>query len=310
MATSKEERRGRRPSAAGAIEPSRGAPSRKPEALGPGLYLVATPIGNARDITLRALDVLGDCDAILCEDTRRTAKLLALHGIRKTLISYHEHNAEAMRPKALARLQSGERLALVSDAGTPLISDPGFKLVRAALHEGLHVTALPGASAVLAALELSGLPCERFAFFGFLPSKEAQRRAVLREFASLAMTLVFFESPRRLAPTLRTLAELYPGRAAAVARELTKLFEEVRRGPIEDLARHYRDSGAPKGEVVLLVGPPVRSPLAPEDVDRLLKERLEQAPLKEAVARLAGETGLPRRTLYSRALALRAGRTP
>lgn len=289
-----------------ADEPSPAHRPSKPQALSPGLYLVATPIGHARDITLRALDALGQCDAILCEDTRRTAKLLAIHGIRKPLLSYHEHNAATMRPKVLGRLRAGEAIVLVSDAGTPLISDPGYKLVRAALAEGHAVTALPGPSAVLAALSLAALPCERFLFAGFLPSRRGARRKTLRELAAVPATLVFFESPRRLADSLADMAELMPGRAAAVARELTKAFEEVRRGAIEALARAYREAAVPKGEVVVLLGPPVAAAPEAHALDVRLKARLAAEPLKQAVAQLAAETGLSRRTLYARALALKA----
>ena len=221
-----------------------------------GLGLVATPIGNAADITLRALAALRAADAILCEDTRVSAKLLARHGIRRPLVAYHEHNAERMRPKILERLRRGESLTLISDAGTPLVSDPGYKLVQDALAAGLPVTAMPGPSAAIAALVLSGLPPDRFFFAGFLPPKSAQRRQALGELAAVPATLIVYESAKRLPATLADMAAVLGARPAAVARELTKLFEEVRRDDLAALAAHYAAAGPPLGEVVVVVGPP------------------------------------------------------
>ena len=237
-------------------------------ALAPGLHLVATPIGNLGDITLRALWVLRDADRILCEDTRVTARLLAHFGIDKPLDAYHDHNAERVRPAVLDALRRGEKLALVSDAGTPLVSDPGFKLVRAALAEDLPVTAAPGPSAALTALILSGLPPDRFLFAGFLPPRSAARRRALVQWAALEATLIFFEGPSRLAASLADMAETLGTREAAVARELTKRHEEIRRGPLDALARHYRDSGPPRGEAVIVIGPPEAAPVPAERTNR------------------------------------------
>jgi len=222
----------------------------------PGLYLVATPIGNLGDVTLRGLALLRGVDRIFCEDTRVTARLLARYGITTPLDLYHDHNAEQARPAILAALRRGARIALVSDAGTPLVSDPGYKLVRAAIAENLPVTMAPGPSAALAALTLSGLPPDVFLFAGFLPPRRAARRRVLERWSGLAATLVFFEAATRLAACLADMADLLGDRPAAVARELTKLYEEIRRGRLADLAAHYRDAGAPRVEVVIVVCAP------------------------------------------------------
>jgi 16S rRNA (cytidine1402-2'-O)-methyltransferase len=275
-----------------------------------GLHVVATPIGNAEDVTLRALRTLGDVAVIACEDTRVTAKLLARHGIATPLVSYRDHNAERMRPKLLERLRRGEAVALVSDAGTPLISDPGFKLVRAAVAEGIPVTTLPGPSAPLAALVLSGLPSDRFLFAGFLPAKETGRRRDLAELANVPATLIFFESATRLAAALADMASVLGDRDAVAAREITKLYEEVRRGTLAELAAHYRDAGAPRGEVVVVVAPPSSRPapeLTAEALDRRLAVALAEMSVRDASAAVAAATGLPRRDVYARALAL-AGR--
>jgi 16S rRNA (cytidine1402-2'-O)-methyltransferase len=273
-----------------------------------GLVIVATPIGNRHDITLRALALLASVDLIACEDTRVTGKLLALHGIRAPLQAYHEHNAASVRPVLLARLAKGERIALVSDAGTPLVSDPGYKLVRAVIEAGIPVGVAPGPSAVLAALVLSGLPSDRFFFAGFLPPREAARRSALTELAPIRASLIFFEAPSRLAAALADMAAILGDRDAAVARELTKLFEEVRRDRLPALAAHYRDAGPPKGELVVTVGPPaaVEAPAA-ADLDEQLRAALAAHSLRDAVAAVAGATGLPRRAVYRRALALTGG---
>jgi 16S rRNA (cytidine1402-2'-O)-methyltransferase len=272
----------------------------------PGLYLVATPIGHAQDLTFRARDLLGRVDAVACEDTRVTAKLLTLHGIRVPLLPYHEHNAERMRPLLLERLRSGEAIALVSDAGTPLISDPGYRLVREAVAEGLPVTSLPGASAVLTALILSGLPPNRFLFAGFLPPKPTARRAALAELTSVPATLVWFETGPRLAASLSDAADILGDRSAAMARELTKLHEEVRRDNLGALARYYAAAGAPKGEIVVVVGPPLPAPVADAaEVESRLRVALESTSVREAAAIVAAGTGLPRRQIYALALALK-----
>jgi 16S rRNA (cytidine1402-2'-O)-methyltransferase len=274
-------------------------------ALAPGLHLVATPIGNLGDITLRALWVLRGVDRILCEDTRVTARLLARFGIDKPLLPYHDHNADRVRPAILEALRRGERLALVADAGTPLVSDPGFKLVRAALAEDLPVTAAPGPSAALTALILSGLPPDIFLFAGFLAPRSAARRRVLANWRDLAATLIFFEGPSRLAAALADMALILGERSAAVARELTKRHEDIRRGRLGALAEHYRSAGAPRGEAVIVVGPPeAAAPAAVIDIDSRLRALLAEHSLRDAVAQLAAETGIARKTLYERALAV------
>jgi 16S rRNA (cytidine1402-2'-O)-methyltransferase len=267
-----------------------------------GLYLVATPIGNLRDITVRALEVLAAADLIACEDTRVTRKLLDHYGIASPLTSYHEHNAAHVRPKLIARLGEGAAVALVSDAGTPLVSDPGYKLVREAWAAGATVTALPGASAAVAALTLSGLPTDRFFFEGFLPAKEAARRARIAELKRIPATLVLFETGPRIAGSLADLAAGLGPREGALCRELTKLHEEVRRGDLTTLAREAAQAGEPRGEMVIIVAPPERQSEA-IDLDALLRQALERVSVKEAVAEIAAVTGRPRREVYQRALA-------
>jgi 16S rRNA (cytidine1402-2'-O)-methyltransferase len=259
---------------------------------------------------LRALEALRAADIIACEDTRVTAKLLAIHGIERPLLAYHEHNAARMRPRLIERLTRGACVALVSDAGTPLVSDPGYKLVRAAIDAGLAVSALPGPSAVLTALLLSGLPSDRFLFAGFLPAKSAARRSSLAEIARVPATLVLFESANRLADSLADMAAALGPRPAAVARELTKMFEEVRRGALPELAAHYAEAGAPKGEVVVVVGPPAEEAAADDAaIDAALADAMGSMSLRDAAASVAAATGRPRRDVYARALAL-AGRAP
>ncbi|NWH09169.1 MAG: 16S rRNA (cytidine(1402)-2'-O)-methyltransferase [Alphaproteobacteria bacterium] len=279
-------------------------PHDSPKPFAPGLYLVSTPIGHARDITLRALDLLRTCDLIVAEDTRVTAKLLSLHGISKPMQIFNDHNAPKALPPLLARLKDGAVVGLVSDAGTPLISDPGFRLARAAIEAGVPVIPLPGPSALLAALVASNLPVDRFAFLGFLPPKAASRRAALIQWRDWPLTLVFYEAPQRLADTLATMTEVLGPREAVIARELTKRHEEFRRARLDDLAREY--AGAPPlGEIVLIVGPPLADAKAPAiDLDTALRGALKEASLKEAVARVAAETGLPRKEVYARALHL------
>ena len=277
--------------------------------LPPGLYLVATPIGNLADITVRALDVLRACDVIMCEDRRATARLLQHYAITTPTQSYHDHSAASVRKGIIERLRDGARIALVSDAGTPLISDPGYKLVRMAVAEGLHVSALPGACAPVMALSLSGLPTDRFFFAGFLPPRQSARKAQLRQLAAVPGTLIFFESPRRLAGCLADMAEIFGDRPAAVARELSKLFEEVVRGSLPTLAERYAEDGPPKGEIVILIGASEevsqqQSEALASDLDSRLQAELAQYRLKEAVARVTADTGLPRKQVYARALAL------
>jgi 16S rRNA (cytidine1402-2'-O)-methyltransferase len=266
---------------------------------------VATPIGNIQDITLRALDILARVDVIACEDTRVSAKLLQRHGIEAPLLPYHEHNAERMRPMLLGRVAQGQAVALISDAGTPLVSDPGFKLVRQAIAERLRIQMLPGASAPIAALVLSGLPSDRFLFGGFLDSKTIARRRDLAELSTVRATLIFFESAQRLAASLGDMAAELGDRPAAVARELTKLYEEVRHGTLSELARHYTEAGPPKGEIVVVIGPPLPAVAASaEDLDASLKAALAHLSLRDAASEVAEALGLKRRDVYARALTL------
>jgi len=270
----------------------------------PGLYLVATPIGNLQDITLRALDILKLSDLVVCEDTRVTAKLLSHYGIEKPTLSYNDHNGEERRPKILAALAAGKRVALVSDAGTPLISDPGYKLVRMAQAAGYYVTSIPGASSVLAGLLLSGLPTDRFFFAGFLPAKQEACRKAIRELGKIPATLVIFEAARRLPETLTLLSEELGEREAAITRELTKRFEESQRGVLSGLAMHYDKEGAPKGEVVLVVAPPGKEESA-VDIEAELKILLATYSVKEAAALLAKQSGQSRNEVYALALRLK-----
>ncbi|WP_293800782.1 16S rRNA (cytidine(1402)-2'-O)-methyltransferase [uncultured Bosea sp.] len=276
------------------------------EPLAPGLHIVATPIGNLRDISFRALATLAAADAILAEDTRTSKTLLAHYGISTPLLPYHEHNAAQMRPKVLAKLRDGGKLALISDAGTPLVSDPGYKLVAELVAEGLAVTGIPGPSAVLAALVLAGLPTDRFFFEGFLPPKSGGRRTRLTELAAIPGTLVFFESPRRLAEMLADAAAVLGARPGAVARELTKFYETVRRGTLPELAAHYEREEEARGEIVVIIGPPGAADLVTSDgaIDERLRAAMAKVSLKEAVAQVAAETGQPRRKVYARALEL------
>ncbi|MDB5479076.1 MAG: tetrapyrrole methylase [Caulobacteraceae bacterium] len=275
-----------------------------PNLLVPGLYLVATPIGNLRDITLRALDVLAGADVILCEDTRVGGKLLAAHGIKGRLERYDEHAAERVRPKALAALAGGGILALISDAGTPLISDPGYRLVKEAVAQGSAVFPVPGPSAALAALTVAGLPTDRFLFAGFPPSRSAGRRALFAELAPIRATLVFYEGGPRLAASLADMAAVFGAREAAVARELTKLHETVIRGPLADLAADPRLI-APKGEIVVVVGPCAEPVASADEADAALAEAAARVGPARAASEVAKALGLSRRELYARALALK-----
>ena len=270
----------------------------------PGLYIIATPIGNLKDITLRALEVLQAADLIACEDTRVTAKLLTHYGIDAATISYNDHNGEARRPQILNALAQGKIVALVSDAGTPLISDPGYKLVQAVQAEGHYITALPGASSVMVALCLAGLPTDRFFFAGFLPAKEEACKKELHALSTIPATLIFFESNRRTSDTLALMAAVWGERHAAVTRELTKLFEETRRGTLTELAAHYANAGDPKGEVVILVSPPGEEALSAEDIEAKLTLLLATHSVKEAATIMAEQTGQPRKDMYSIALKL------
>ncbi|WP_425356495.1 16S rRNA (cytidine(1402)-2'-O)-methyltransferase [Zhengella mangrovi] len=271
-----------------------------------GLHLVATPIGNLSDITVRALEVLAGADTVACEDTRTTRVLLNRYGIRARTTAYHEHNAASAGPKLVGAMAQGQSVALVSDAGTPLLSDPGYRLVEEVLAAGLPVVPIPGASALLAALTASGLPTDAFFFAGFLPVKDGQRRTRLDALKAIPGTLVFYESPRRLAASLSAMADVFGDRPAAVARELTKAFEEVRRDTLDTLRDHYADAGAPKGEIVVCVAPPSAAAVPAEaDVDALLRELAETLPASRAAAQAARQTGLAKSDLFARIVALK-----
>jgi len=278
-----------------------------------GLHVVATPIGNLGDITLRALQTLAGADAVLAEDTRHTGRLLQHFGIRRPLIAYHEHNAARMRPRILERLAAGEALALVSDAGTPVVSDPGMKLVRAAIEAGHAVHAVPGPSAAVAALSVSGLPSDRFLFAGFPPPKRAARQRWLKDLSAVPATLILYESPHRLADSLADMAEVLGAREAMVARELTKLHEELLRGTLPELAREVAGRESVKGEITLVIGPPVEGEAsssvtedeAEADMEAALKEALETMPASRAAKEIARRFNRPRREIYELALRLK-----
>jgi 16S rRNA (cytidine1402-2'-O)-methyltransferase len=273
--------------------------------LAPGLHLVATPIGNLADMTLRALSVLARADVIYCEDTRHSRTLTGHYGITTPLKPYHEHNADAARPDMMRALGEGKSLALISDAGTPLVSDPGFKLVRDALSAGHLVTSLPGPSAVLAALAQSGLPTDTFLFGGFLPTKQGARQSRLRELAAVPATLIFFEAPGRIQETLTEMAFIFPGRALAIARELTKMHEEVVGGSAEELVA-WAGRAAPRGEFVVLVAPPVDGAEATDDVVQShLRTALKDLSLRDAVKAVSEGLSLPRSRVYELAIAMK-----
>jgi 16S rRNA (cytidine1402-2'-O)-methyltransferase len=274
------------------------------QALPSGLYLVATPIGNLADITVRALATLAKADVIYCEDTRHSRTLLSHYAIGRPLRPYHEHNAERERPRVLAELAAGKAVALISDAGTPLVSDPGYKLVRDCLEHGHGVVSLPGPSALLAALGSAGLPTDTFLFAGFLPAKQGARRARLAELQQMPATLVFFEAPTRLAEALADIAAVLGERESAVARELTKLHEEVRRGSPSELAA-WAARETPKGEMVVLVGPPGRREIADEEIAARLQPMLEQMSLSEAAKAVADMLGVAKSRAYDVGLALK-----
>ena len=272
--------------------------------LAPGLYIVATPIGNLGDITTRAVATLKACDGVACEDTRVTGKLLKHLGISKPLWRYNDHSEDRDRERLIASMET-RAVCLVSDAGTPLVSDPGYRLVKDAREAGVAVTSLPGACAAIAGLTLSGLPNDRFLFAGFLPAKDKARRDALEEVGAVQATLVFYETGPRLARTLAVLAEMWPDRTVVVARELTKLHEEVRRGLPAGLHAYY-EAHPPKGEIVLLIGPPVAPDPALLDSDALLLEALRSAKPSRAAGEVAKATGRDRKQLYARALELKA----
>ena len=282
-------------------------PPPKDVPLAPGLYIVSTPIGNLRDMTLRAVDVLAAADLVLAEDTRVSGKLLSAFGLKNKLERYDEHAAERVRPRVLQLLAKGGRVALVSDAGTPLISDPGYRLVREAVQQGAAVIPIPGASSVMAALAVAGLPTDRFLFAGFPPSKSAGRRTLFAELAPIRSTLIFFEGGSRLAASLADMAAVFGPREAMVGRELTKLYETCIRGPLDVLAADPA-LATPKGEMVVVVGPGAQVASSPADADAALADALIRLGPAEAASEVAGALGLNRRELYRRALALKGVR--
>lgn len=269
----------------------------------PALYLVATPIGNLRDVTLRALDVLQASDVILCEDTRVSGKFLKAYGIKKPLKTYHDHSTEKDRAEILKILGEGKCVALISDAGMPLIADPGYKLVEAVRAQGLPVYAIPGANAPLMALQLSGLPSDAFSFHGFLPPKQKARQDALEALKGRKETLIFFETAPRLLKSLQDIAGVYGEINCVVARELTKKFEEVRSGSARDLISYFEDNTL-KGEIVLLIGPSEQD-MSEDDIDAQLKKMLKEMSVKESVATLVDATGLPKKMIYNKALELK-----
>jgi 16S rRNA (cytidine1402-2'-O)-methyltransferase len=272
--------------------------------LAAGLYLVSTPIGNLTDISLRALFALASADMAVCEDTRHSRKLLSAYGIRRRLETYHDFSGSGDRARILAALRGGKSVALISDAGTPLIADPGFKLVRAAVAEGFSVFAIPGPSAILAALVTSGLPPDEFFFGGFLPAKEGARRETLEAARAIPGTLIFYESGPRLEETLEALHAVFPGRSLVIARELTKLYEAVLRGSADQLLTRIREE-PPAGEFVILIGPGEAAPVTDADIERALKSAMQRMTLKEAVEEVAKGLGAGRKTVYNLALKMR-----
>jgi 16S rRNA (cytidine1402-2'-O)-methyltransferase len=270
--------------------------------LSPGLYLIATPIGNLRDVTLRGLETLASADLIFCEDTRITSRLLNHYGIAKPLKPYHDHNAAKVRPALLQRLSGGAAIALVSDAGTPLISDPGYKLVVEALAQGHRIEVVPGASAPVMAVALSGLPADRFLFAGFLPVKSSERRRALEELRSVPAALVFFEAPGRIRETLEAIRTTLGDRRIAIARELTKFHEEVMRGSAEELLEQIATRSSLKGEITIVVAPPAHQPADPIEVEKALRLALADAPPARAAAEVARRFGLARKDLYALAM--------
>lgn len=270
-----------------------------------GLYLVSTPVGNLRDMTLRALDVLGAADAVLCEDSRVTGKLMQAYGLKKKLVVYNDHSDDSDRASVLSRLESGETLALVSDAGTPMLSDPGFKLVATCLERGINVVPVPGASALLPALQLSGLPSDRFLFAGFLPHKSAARRTVFTELKNARATLVFYESPNRMAESVADAFAVLGDRPVALAREITKLHEECRRGTLAAWAADESLLGVMKGEAVLMIGAGAEEQLSESDIGDALARALQTMSVKDAAEVVAKATGTPKKQVYEMALRIK-----
>jgi len=284
-------------------------PYEKPQAnrLKPGIYLVATPIGNLRDISFRALDVLSGADLVVCEDTRVTGKLLQAYRIKKQMLSYNDHNADRQREQVLQAVQEGQSVALVSDAGMPLVSDPGYKLIRDALEQEIYVTSVPGANALLTGLQLSGLPSDAFSFLGFLPSKTTARRQTLEKWKDTPGTLICYETAPRLQDSLNDIREVLGNRQVCVARELTKMFEEIKRGSCSDLISFYNQSGDPKGEVVLIIEQAREEAVSQESIEQQLKKALKEMSVRDAAEVVAKASGKPKKTIYTLALKLSSG---
>ncbi len=274
------------------------------KALRAGLYLVSTPIGNLRDISLRAIDTLRAADLVACEDTRVSGKLLKAYDISSKLLSYNDHSDDGRRDEILRKVEDGKVVVLISDAGTPMVSDPGFKLVREGQKRGIYISSVPGASAPLTALQLSGLPSDCFSFIGFLPSKAGARKSVLEEWAGVQTTLVAFETAPRLLKALGDIEAVMGARVVAVTRELTKMYEEVRKGTAAELIAHYEEQGLPKGEIVLVIAPPDEVRFTESDLEARLKVALKSMRTKEAAAQVAKDTGVSKTTLYEMALKL------
>ena len=275
-----------------------------PEALPAGLYLVSTPIGNLRDITFRALDILSSVDVVACEDTRVTGKLLNAYNIKKKMMSYNDHNANGRRDGILDAITEGASVALVSDAGAPLISDPGYKLVREAVKAGHKVTSIPGASAAVTALQLSGLPSDAFCFAGFLPAKQTARKRVLEKWKEVEATLIFYETGPRLEASLKDIKSVLGERPVALARELTKMFEEIRREKVSRLLSEVRQKGPPKGEIVLVIGREEPEEMPQVNLESQIKKALETMSVRDAAEAVAEASGKPKKTIYTLALKL------
>ena len=279
----------------------------KPEPLRNGLYLIATPIGNLRDITLRALDALKSADHIICEDTRVTRKLLGAYNISARVRTYNDHSSDEQRASVVEMIQGGKSVALVSDAGMPLVSDPGYKLVNACQEAGVYITTLPGANAPLSAVQLSGLPSDRFSFIGFLPSKTMARKKILAEWAVVQTTVVTFETAPRLQACLQDIQDAMGNREVAVVREITKMFEEVKRGSVAELINYYSEVGQPKGEIVLVIAPPEDAAIDEDTIEGLLQEALKEMKVKDAAHYVAEKTGRKKSDMYDLALKIKKG---
>ncbi len=287
--------------------PMSNAPTPQSIPMKPGFYLVATPIGNLRDITFRALDVLSSVDLIICEDTRVTGKLMSAYGFKKKMHVYNDHSTDEQREYLTDKVSNGEAIAVLSDAGTPLVSDPGYKLVRMAIEKELYVTSVPGPNAALSALQLSGLATDQFSFLGFLPSKTVARQKILQKWTEIESTLIFYETGPRLVESLQDMAEVLGDRDAAVMRELTKMYEETRRGSLSELIEHYSNKGAPKGEIVVTLGAPKEIEISSDSIEQQLTKALSTMSVRDAAEMVSKATGKPKKAIYT--LALKLGTT-